>query len=153
MVVQCPVKALRGSGLLKKQSKNEKADITVDLDSQTMTAIVHYLEHIRSNPPAEILKPVPDDFRTAVGAWDDDFLNKLAPDPSRLCRLLLQAEYLKIPTLMELVMAKLALLLRWKSPQETAPMFDQKQQPQHQQLQHYKPEQEHKKSPPRFCLD
>ena len=106
-------------------SKNEevlvvpikKSHITVE----TMQRITSFLSHHADKPFVPVSKPIhTSEMRDLVGAWDANFITL---DQKTLLEMLMAANYLNIPTLLNLVQCKIASLLRCKSLTEIKKIF------------------------------
>ena len=87
--------------------------------AEIFTLIVAYLEYHKDNPPQEIHKPIRSvDMKRIVSAWDADFINTFESDKRTLCMIIFGANFLGIDSLLELGTAKIATLIKDKTPAE-----------------------------------
>merc|ERR1712242_549458 len=88
------------------------------VDGDTLSLIVKYLEHHEGKEPAEIAKPIRSVKMEKIveDSWDADFINK---QPKRtIFQIILGANYMDIKSLLHLGCAKIATMIKGKSPEE-----------------------------------
>merc|ERR1712157_19936 len=88
------------------------------VDGQTLQLIVKYLKHHRGKEPAEIAKPIRSVKMEKIveDSWDAEFINK---QPKRtIFQIILGANYMDIKSLLHLGCAKIATMIKGKSPEE-----------------------------------
>jgi S-phase kinase-associated protein 1 len=88
------------------------------VDGQTLQLIVKYLKHHRGKEPAEIAKPIRSVKMEKIveDTWDAEYINAL---PKRsLFQLILGANYMDCKSLLHLGCAKVATMIKGKSPEE-----------------------------------
>lgn len=88
------------------------------VDAETLELIVQYMKHHAGNEPAEIAKPIRSVKMEKIveDPWDAEFINKL---PKRaLFQLILGANYMDCKSLLHLGCAKVATMIKGKSPEE-----------------------------------
>merc|ERR1711953_500218 len=88
------------------------------VDGDTLELIVRYLEHHKGKEPAEIAKPIRSVKMEKIveDTWDARFVNEL---PKRsLFQLILGANYMDCKSLLHLGCAKVATMIKGKSPEE-----------------------------------
>merc|ERR1712166_1402162 len=88
------------------------------IEGETLNLIVLYLEHHQGNEPAEIAKPIRSIKMEKIveDPWDAEFINKL---PKRqLFQLILGSNYMDCKSLLHLGCAKVATMIKGKSPEE-----------------------------------
>merc|ERR1711964_752089 len=118
-----------------------------DISGPTLELIVEYLKHHKGKVPAEIAKPIKSNIMSKIGledAWDAWFINRIglygytSPgrkyDPKNIDQtqcdtspegknaifdLILAVNYLDIKSLLHLGCAKIATLIKGKTPEET----------------------------------
>jgi len=90
--------------------KKVKADV--------LALIVDYLKHHNGNVPAEIAKPIRSVKMEKIveDKWDADFINNMSKKV--IFQLILGANYMDVPSLLHLGCAKVATLIKGKSPDE-----------------------------------
>lgn len=82
------------------------------------------IKHV-GDPMTKISRPLAStDLTVLVGKWDADFINALETT-QQLFDLILAANYLDIPDLLDLGCAKLTVMIKDKSPEEIAALFGQ----------------------------
>jgi len=82
----------------------------------TLIKITEYLEHYKDSEPKEITQPLPKkDFKECVDDWDYEYIN-LQNDT--ILELMLAANFMDIKPLLELTCAKIASVIKGKSPEE-----------------------------------
>merc|ERR1712079_913667 len=90
----------------------------MQVDGQTLTLICNYLKHHKGKEPAEIAKPIRSVKMEKIveDTWDARFVNEL---PKRsLFQLILGANYMDCKSLLHLGCAKVATMIKGKSPEE-----------------------------------
>jgi len=80
--------------------------------------IVEYLKHHNGKEPAEIAKPIRSVKmdRIVEDKWDAEFINKMSKKV--IFQVILGANYMDVPSLLHLGCAKIATLIKGKSPDE-----------------------------------
>merc|ERR550537_1494710 len=88
------------------------------VDKDTLKLIVSYLEHHKGTEPAEIAKPIRSVKMEKIveDPWDAEFINKLKK--RELFQLILGANYMDCKALLHLGCAKVATMIKGKSPEE-----------------------------------
>lgn len=88
------------------------------VDGKTLKAIVKYLKHHGGKKPADIAKPIRSITMEKIveDAWDADFVNSV--DKKMLFQICLGANYMDISSLLHLCCAKVATMIKGKSPEE-----------------------------------
>jgi S-phase kinase-associated protein 1 len=85
--------------------------------------VIEFLNYHVDNPMTEIQKPIKtNDLVSIVGEWDAKYV-ELDNDHELLVSLMLAANYLHIPALLELTICKLACMIKDKEPDEVKKMF------------------------------
>ena len=107
------------------QDNNEQKDvnsITIDfIKGDILKKIVEYLEHYENDEPKEIEKPLPSsDLNEYIDDWDYNYIDV---DLDTLFELNKAADKMKIKSLLELISAKSASLIRGHSPDEIRKNF------------------------------
>lgn len=106
----------------------------LNVDKETMQKVIAFLDHHLTDPMAVIEKPLKtNDIVAIVGKWDADFVDL---EKDALFKLILAANYLAIPTLLDLTICKLACMVKGKEPEEVKKMFniDQNVTPEEEKL-------------------
>jgi S-phase kinase-associated protein 1 len=84
--------------------------------------VVAYLEHHAGNPAKEIERPLRSaNMRDVVDEWDADFVEV---EQEVLFELILAANYMDIKPLLDLTCAKVASMLKGKTPEEIRKKFN-----------------------------
>ena len=80
--------------------------------------IVNYLKHHNGKKPEEIAKPIRSVKmeRIVADKWDADYINKM--NKKTIFQVILGANYMDLPSLLHLGCAKIATLIKGKSPEE-----------------------------------
>merc|ERR1719454_269800 len=88
------------------------------VDKETLEKIVSYLEHHKGQEPSEIAKPIRSVKMEKIveDPWDAKFINDLAK--RQLFQLILGANYMDCKSLLHLGCAKVATMIKGKSPEE-----------------------------------
>lgn len=90
----------------------------LQVDGSTLELIVEYLNHHKSRVPAEIAKPIRSVKMEKIveDLWDAEYINRL--DKRSLFKIILGANYMDIKSLLHLGCAKVAIMIKGKSPEE-----------------------------------
>jgi len=88
------------------------------VDGKTLELIVKYLKHHKGKEPAEIAKPIRSVKMEKIveDTWDAEYINALAK--RALFQLILGANYMDCKSLLHLGCAKVATMIKGKSPEE-----------------------------------
>ncbi|KAF8822067.1 putative suppressor of kinetochore protein 1 [Cardiosporidium cionae] len=90
--------------------------------STTLKKVIEFCEYHHDKPIAHIEKPLKStNFSEYVCDWDDDFLNV---DKEVVLELIQAANYLDIKPLLDISCAKVASLIKGKTPEEIRKLFD-----------------------------
>ena len=112
------LKAIKRSKFLKNAINDfpgEEIPIKT-LDSTTLYYIKEYLEYYENNKPKKIIYPLPKkDFKECVEEWDYNFINV---DIETIYNIMVAANFFDIKSLVDLTAAKIASMIRGKSPKE-----------------------------------
>ena len=118
-------KAGRRSLLIKGIIDDYPDDPEVPLNnvkSQILKIIITWLDHYADTEPREIEKPLlSNNFNECVDAWDFNFIDL---ELDLIFEILLAANYMDIKPLMELASAKVASIIKGKSPEEIRKVFN-----------------------------
>ena len=112
------IKAMNNSEFLKNLCQDfPNAEINLSqINYKTLVKIVEFLEHYKNKQPKKIQRPLPKkDFKECVDEWDYNFINI---DTEEIFELMIGANYLHIQALLDLTSAKIASMIRGKSPEE-----------------------------------
>jgi len=85
---------------------------------EILASIVEYLKHHNGKIPAEIAKPIRSVKMDKIveDKWDADFINNMSK--KMIFQVILGANYMDVPSLLHLGCAKIATLIKGKSPDE-----------------------------------
>ena len=87
-----------------------------------MKKILQYLSYHENNPAKEIAKPlISANMREVVSEWDANFMEV---DQETLFEIIMGANYLDIPPLVDLACAKVASMIKGKTPEEIRKRFN-----------------------------
>jgi S-phase kinase-associated protein 1 len=105
------------ANILEGDSEASKIQVK-QVDGETLKLIVEYLKHHKGKEPAEIAKPIRSVKMEKIveDTWDADFINKL--HKKQLFQLILGANYMDCKSLLHLGCAKVATMIKGKSPEE-----------------------------------
>jgi len=103
--------------ILEGDSAAERIQVK-QVDGDTLKKIVEYLNHHNGKEPAEIAKPIRSVKMEKIveDPWDAEFINGLAK--RALFQLILGANYMDCKSLLHLGCAKVATMIKGKSPEE-----------------------------------
>lgn len=123
-----PKKAARGSkifaSMMEDDEEEERSEIPIvdENVSKALGKIVEFLKHCVDDPMMEIPTPLPREsptLRGIVQEWYEEFINEAAEDLENLTTLTRAANYLDVPPLLKLCIARLAcILLSAESPED-----------------------------------
>ncbi|KAJ0404285.1 hypothetical protein ATCC90586_001442 [Pythium insidiosum] len=107
----------------EEQDDDEVPDVPLpNVKGPVLAKVIEFCQHHHDNPMKEIEKPLrTNDIRDAVSEWDADFVEKL--DQEMLFELILAANYMDIKSLLDLTCAKVATLIKGKTPEEIRATF------------------------------
>lgn len=113
------------SGLLKDMLEENADDETPTIplpnaDSKPLKKVIEYCEYHWNNPAEEIEKPLKGKIEDVINDFDKRFLEI---DQSLLIELIMAANYLNIKDLLDLTCAKVASMIKGKSPEQIREMF------------------------------
>ena len=91
-----------------------------NVDSKPLKKVIEYCEYHHNNPAEEIEKPLKGKIEDVICDWDKKFLEI---DQSLLIELIMAANYLNIKDLLDLTCAKVASMIKGKSPEQIREMF------------------------------
>merc|ERR1712189_81409 len=88
------------------------------VDGATLTLICNYLKHHKGKEPAEIAKPIRSVKMEKIveDEWDAKFINGIPK--KTVFQIILGANYMDIKSLLHLGCAKIATMIKGKSPEE-----------------------------------
>eukprot|EP00389_Voromonas_pontica_P008768 GDKH01013336.1.p1 GENE.GDKH01013336.1~~GDKH01013336.1.p1 ORF type:complete len:165 (+),score=37.55 GDKH01013336.1:142-636(+) len=93
-----------------------------NVKSNILAKVIEYCRHHKDNPPEEIVKPLKSaNLSEVVSEWDDQFVNV---EQETLFELILAANYLDIKHLLDLTCAKVASMIKGKTPEEIRKQFN-----------------------------
>ena len=88
----------------------------LEVSKEILDKVVEFLNYHKDNPMVTISKPIQtNDIKAIVGEWDANFIN-LDKDQETLFKIILAANYLDIPSLLDLGICKIACMVRGKEP-------------------------------------
>lgn len=113
------------SGLVKDMlEENEGDDVPSiplpNVESKALAKVIEYIKHHHNNKADEIEKPLKGKIEDVISKWDKSFLEI---DQSLLIELIMAANYLNIKDLLDLTCAKVASMIKGKSPEQIREMF------------------------------
>merc|ERR1712109_291890 len=104
-------------GILEGDNQAREIEIK-QVDGKTLKLVVEYLNHHNGKVPAEIAKPIRSVKMEKIveDPWDAEFINKQTK--KTIFQIILGANYMDIKSLLHLGCAKIATLIKGKSPEE-----------------------------------
>ena len=105
------------ANILEGDNKADRIQVK-QVDGDTLSQIVNYINQHKGKEPAEIAKPIRSVKMEKIveDPWDAEFINAL---PKRaLFQLILGANYMDCKSLLHLGCAKVATMIKGKSPEE-----------------------------------
>jgi len=125
-VFDLPKKSAMMSKLIKTAVENDKSKETdiidlVHLESDIVRKIIEYMNYHSKVPPRSIEKPLASpNLKDLVDEWDAKFADV---DQDMMFRILLAANYMHIQPLLLLMCAKVASLIKGRTPEEIRKTF------------------------------
>jgi len=117
------------SNLIKTMWQGDQTETDIPLpkvELDTLTLVVEYLKHYAMSNPSEIKKPIQSsEMIENVDEWDADFIDRVGQSKDNLFRLILAANYMDIRDLLNLACAKVASMIKGKSPDEIRTILSQ----------------------------
>jgi len=103
--------------IIEGDSEVKKIEIK-KVSQDILELIVDYLKHHKGTPPAEIAKPIRSVKMEKIveDEWDATFINKM--QKRTIFQIILGANYMDIKSLLHLGCAKIATMIKGKSPEE-----------------------------------
>ena len=94
-----------------------------DIKFDILKKVVEYLTYYKSKNPRDIPKPMPSaNLSEVIDDWDVKFINSI--ELESVFDLINAANYMDIPSLLDLSCAKIASLMKGKTSQEIRTMFN-----------------------------
>ena len=94
-----------------------------DIKFDILKKVVEYLTYYKDKTPKDIPKPMPSaNLSEVIDEWDVNFINSIELD--NIFDLITAANYMDIPSLLDLSCAKIASLMKGKTSQEIRTMFN-----------------------------
>eukprot|EP00358_Blepharisma_japonicum_P005919 CAMPEP_0202943272 /NCGR_PEP_ID=MMETSP1395-20130829/3653_1 /ASSEMBLY_ACC=CAM_ASM_000871 /TAXON_ID=5961 /ORGANISM="Blepharisma japonicum, Strain Stock R1072" /LENGTH=106 /DNA_ID=CAMNT_0049640525 /DNA_START=15 /DNA_END=332 /DNA_ORIENTATION=- len=98
-----------------------KEEIALEIRAAVLQKIVLYMKHYKDLDPPKIEKPLRATIEEILPAWDADFINL---EHEMLFELTIGASFLAINPLLDLTNAKIASLIKGKTPEEIKSIFN-----------------------------
>jgi len=112
------------SELVKTMAEGDKEESEIPLPNvkaPVLKKVTQYMKYHHDNPPKEIDKPLKSaSMNEVVSQWDADFVEV---DQELLFELILAANYMDIKPLLDLTCAKVASLIKGKTPEQIRKTF------------------------------
>jgi S-phase kinase-associated protein 1 len=113
------------SELVKTMSEGDKEENEIPLPnvkSSVLKKVVEYMKYHVDNPAREIEKPLKSaNMSEVVSQWDADFVDV---DQEVLFELILAANYMDVKPLLDLCCAKVASMIKGKTPEQIRKTFN-----------------------------
>ena len=110
-------------GLMTDFNSSQEPIPIPDIKADILNKVVEYLTYYKGKNPKDIPKPMPSaNLSEIVDEWDVKFINGIELDS--VFDLINAANYMDIPSLLDLSCAKIASLLKGKTAQEIRTMFN-----------------------------
>jgi S-phase kinase-associated protein 1 len=109
--------------MLVDDDDNEIPQIPLlEVSKDILYKVVEFLNKHQDDPMQPISKPIQTtDLAQIVGEWDTEYINV---DQQKLFKLILAANYLDIPSLLELGLCKIATMIKNKEPDEVKKLLN-----------------------------
>jgi len=121
----CPKKVALMSELVKTMSEGDKDEKEIPLPNvkaNVLEKVTTYMKYHVDNPAKEIEKPLKSaNMNEVVASWDADFVDV---DQELLFELILAANYMDIKSLLDLTCAKVASMIKGKTPEQIRKTFN-----------------------------
>jgi len=121
----CPKKVALMSELVKTMAEGDKDEKEIPLPNVkavVLEKVTHYMKYHVDNPAKEIEKPLKSaNMAEVVAGWDADFVDV---DQELLFELILAANYMDIKSLLDLTCAKVASMIKGKTPEQIRKTFN-----------------------------
>jgi len=122
---EVPRKVALMSELVKTMVEGDKEEKEIPLPNvkaTTLSKVVEYMKYHCENPAKEIEKPLKSaNMAEVVPQWDADFVDV---DQELLFELILAANYMDIKPLLDLTCAKVASMIKGKTPEQIRKAFN-----------------------------
>ena len=110
-------------GLISDFNVNKEPIQLPDIKYDILKKVVDYLTYYKDKNPKDIPKPMPSaNLSEVIDEWDVKFINSIELD--NVFDLINAANYMDIPSLLDLACAKIASLMKGKTSQEIRTMFN-----------------------------
>ena len=110
-------------GLMTDFNSSQEPIPIPDIKADILNKVVEYLTYYKGKNPKDIPKPMPSaNLSEIIDEWDVKFINGIELDS--VFDLINAANYMDIPSLLDLSCAKIASLLKGKTAQEIRTMFN-----------------------------
>jgi len=123
--IAVPKKVAIMSELVKTMAEGDKEEKEIPLPnvkSAVLNKVVAYMKYHVDNPAKEIEKPLKSaNMNEVVSQWDADFVDV---DQELLFELILAANYMDIKPLLDLTCAKVASMIKGKTPEQIRKTFN-----------------------------
>jgi len=123
--IPVPKKVAMMSELVKTMAEGDKEEKEIPLPnvkSAVLNKVVAYMKYHVDNPAKEIEKPLKSaNMNEVVSQWDADFVDV---DQELLFELILAANYMDIKPLLDLTCAKVASMIKGKTPEQIRKTFN-----------------------------
>lgn len=120
-----PKKVALMSELVKTVSEGDQDEKEIPLPNvkaSVLQKVTQYMTYHAENPPKDIEKPLKsDNMAEVVSQWDADFVDV---EQEILFELILAANYMDIKPLLDLTCAKVASLIKGKTPEQIRKTFN-----------------------------
>jgi len=121
----CPKKVALMSELVKTMAEGDKEEREIPLPNvkaAVLQKVTTYMKYHVDNPAKEIEKPLKSaNMQEVVASWDADFVDV---DQELLFELILAANYMDIKSLLDLTCAKVASMIKGKTPEQIRKTFN-----------------------------
>lgn len=122
---QIVMKVALMSELVKTMAEGDTEEKEIPLPNvkaEVLKKVVEYMKYHSDNPPREIEKPLKSaSMQEVVSQWDADFVEV---DQELLFELILAANYMDIKPLLDLTCAKVASMIKGKTPEQIRKTFN-----------------------------
>jgi S-phase kinase-associated protein 1 len=111
------------ASMLQDDEEGEESEIPLqEVTKEVLDKVVEFLLEHMDDPMRDIAKPIHSNkIEELVGEWDAEFIDL---EQEFLFRLILAANYMDIPSLLDLSITKVATMIKGKEPDEVKRLFN-----------------------------
>jgi len=109
--------------MLEEGEEEDDTELKINVNKNILLKIIEFVEHNFNKEYIEIKKPIfSSKMENLTNKWNAEFIDHL--DKNTLFELVTASDYLNIKCLLDLSCAKIATMIKGKTPQEIRKTFD-----------------------------